>query len=58
MESRKILSLHAVADTVPEGEERFSVQLLAITEGVMIDPTSGQCLSVLFFRRRHVSLHS
>ncbi|XP_041926588.1 adhesion G-protein coupled receptor V1 [Alosa sapidissima] len=47
IESRKTLTLHAVADTILEGEERFSVQLLAITDEVMIDPTTGVATVVI-----------
>ncbi|XP_062371958.1 adhesion G-protein coupled receptor V1 [Sardina pilchardus] len=47
IESRKTLTLHAVADTILEGEERFSVQLLAITDEVMVDPTMGVATVVI-----------
>ncbi|KAL2079826.1 hypothetical protein ACEWY4_025570 [Coilia grayii] len=41
IDSKKVIELHAVADAVFEGEEKFSVQLIAITDEVMINPTTG-----------------
>ncbi|KAJ8006188.1 hypothetical protein DPEC_G00125640 [Dallia pectoralis] len=40
-ESRKTLGIRALADAVLEGDESFTVQLLAANSGAVIDPING-----------------
>lgn len=43
-ESRRTLVIRALADAVLEGDESFTVQLLAAKSDAVIDPVDGQCL--------------
>uniref|UniRef100_A0A3B4G959 Adhesion G-protein coupled receptor V1 n=1 Tax=Pundamilia nyererei TaxID=303518 RepID=A0A3B4G959_9CICH len=46
-ESMKSFVIRALADTVVEGEERFTVQLFPADSGAVIDPLNGSSRSIL-----------
>ncbi|XP_036383544.1 LOW QUALITY PROTEIN: adhesion G-protein coupled receptor V1 [Megalops cyprinoides] len=46
-ESQKVVMLRALADTVLEGDERFTVQLLSIRDEAVIDPMHGVATIVI-----------